>query len=219
VNADASGAYSVSVFSNTAGKATVTVTAGAATATKTITFSGVTLKATTNVLTVDAPALSQVGRSFTVTVKIVDKFGNAVSGITPTVAVTGVGSITTAAATDTTGLSKVQFVAGANDFGDAVITAKYTATDAAETVVSATKTLTVGYTDAQIDVVGKRVTAVASFSKGKTVAFYVNGEKKWSKLSASDADVVLNYNLKKGRNTVTVKISGGFVTTDIIVVK
>jgi hypothetical protein len=217
VNADASGAYSVSVFGNKAGKATVTVTAGAATATKTITFTGVTVQASTNVLTVDAPALSQVGRSFTVTVKIVDKFGNAVSGITPTVTVTGVGSVTTAAATGTAGTSTVQFVAGANDFGDAVITAKYTASD--DVVVSATKTIAVGVTDAQVDVVNNRVTAVASFSKGKTVGFYVDGVKKWSKLSASDADVVLNYNLKKGRHTVTVKISGGFITSEVIVVK
>jgi protocatechuate 3,4-dioxygenase beta subunit len=217
VNADANGAYQVSVFSTTAGKAAVTVTSGAATVAKTITFSGVTLQASTNVLTIDAPALSQVGRSFTVTVKVVDKFGNPVSGITPVVSVTGVGSITTAAATSTAGTSTVQFVAGANDFGDAVITAKYTATD--DVVVSATKTVTVGMTDAQIDIVGKRVTAVASFSKGKTVAFYVDGIKKWSKLSASDADVVLNYNLKKGTHTITVKISGGLTTTERFIVK
>ena len=79
--------------------------------------------------------------------------------------------------------------------------------------------MTVGLTDAQIDIVGKRVTAVASFSKGKTVAFYVDGVKKWSKLSASDADVVLNYNLKKGTHTVTVKISGGLTTTERFIVK
>jgi hypothetical protein len=30
---------------------------------------------------------------------------------------------------------------------------------------------------------------------------------------------VINYNLKKGRNTVTVKISGGLVASEVIVVK
>ena len=81
------------------------------------------------------------------------------------------------------------------------------------------KTVTFGLTDASIDNVNNRVTAVASFSKGKTVAFYVDGLKKWSKASASDADVVINYNLKKGTHTVTVKVSGGFITTEKFIVK
>jgi hypothetical protein len=220
INTGTDGAYSVAVYSTTAGKTSVVVTSGAATKTAAIEFSGVTAQAETNVLSLDVASLSQVGRSVTVTVKVVDKFGNAVSGIAAAVSVTGVGSLSAATATTgTAGTATVQFVAGANDFGDAVITAKYTATDSAATVVSATKTLTVGVTDAQVDVVNNRVTAVASFSKGKTVGFYVDGVKKWSKLSASDADVVVNYNLKKGRHTVTVKISGGFVTTEVIVVK
>jgi hypothetical protein len=221
VNTDDNGGYQVSVFSTASGKQSITVTAGAATATKTITFTGITSLAETNVLSLDVASLSQVGRAVTVTVKLVDKYGNVVTTAADKVAiaVTGVGSLSAKTLTIDKGTATAQFVAGANDFGDAVITAKYTATDAAETVVSATKTITVGVTDAQVDVVNNRVTAVASFSKGKTVGFYVDGVKKWSKLSASDADVVLNYNLKKGTHTVTVKISGGFITTETIVVK
>ncbi len=220
VTSDNVGHYSVLVFSTTAGAQTVTVTAGAATATATITYTGITSLAKTNVLTIDASSLSQVGRSVTVSVKVVDKFGNVVSGVPVAVSVTGVGSLSAATATtDSKGVGTVQFVAGANDFGDAVVTAKFTATDADATVISATKTLTVGVTDAQVDIVNNRVTAVSSFTKGKTVSFYVDGVKKWSKTSASDADVVLNYNLKKGTHTVTVKISGGFVTTEKFIVK
>ena len=220
INTGTNGQYSVDVYSNVAGKTSVAVASGSATKSVAIEFSGITALAETNVVSIDVASLSQVGRSVTATVKVVDKFANPVSGVAVAVSVTGVGSLSAATVTtDSTGKATVQFVAGANDFGDAVITAKYTATDAAATVVSATKTLTVGVTDAQIDVVKNRVTAVASFSKGRTVSFYVNGSKKWSKLSASDADVVLNYNLKKGRNTVTVKISGGFVTSEVIVVK
>jgi protocatechuate 3,4-dioxygenase beta subunit len=220
VNADANGAYSIDVYSTTAGKTSVVVTSGAATKSVAIEFSGVTALLETNVVSIDVASLSQVGRSVTATVKVVDKFANPVSGVAVAVSVTGVGSLSAATVTTgTAGTATVQFVAGANDFGDAVITAKYTATDAAATVVSASKTLTVGMTDAQIDIVGKRVTAVASFSKGKTVAFYVDGIKKWSKLSASDADVVLNYNLKKGTHTITVKISGGLTTTERFIVK
>jgi hypothetical protein len=220
VNADANGAYTVDVYSTTAGKQTVVVTSGAATKSVVIEYSGVTALAETNVVSIDVASLSQVGRSVTATVKVVDKFANPVSGVAVAVSVTGVGSLSAATVTTgTAGTATVQFVAGANDFGDAVITAKYTATDAAATVVTTSKTLTVGVTDAQVDVVNNRVTAVASFSKGKTVGFYVDGVKKWSKLSASDADVVVNYNLKKGTHTVTVKISGGFVTTEKFIVK
>jgi hypothetical protein len=220
VNTDSVGGYSVDVYSASAGTKAIAVAAGAATATVSVKFSGVTAKSETNVLSLDVAALSQVGRAVTVTVKVVDKFGNPVSDIAAAVSVTGVGSLSAATATtDAKGLATVQFLAGANDFGDAVITAKYTATDADATVVSATKTLTVGVTDAQVDIVNNRVTAVSSFTKGRTVSFYVDGVKKWSKLSASDADVVLNYNLKKGTHTVTVKISGGFVTTEKFIVK
>jgi hypothetical protein len=220
VNADVNGAYKVFVKSATAGKATVTVTAGAATKTAAVEFSGITTLDTKGTITLDVASLSQVGRSVTVSILVKDSYGNPVNTASALVAVsvTGVGSLSAATVdTDAKGVATVQFVAGANDFGDAVITAKYTNAD--DTVVSATKTLTVGVTDAQVDVVNNRVTAVASFSKGKTVGFYVDGVKKWSKLSASDADVVINYNLKKGRHTVTVKISGGFVTTEVIVVK
>ena len=87
------------------------------------------------------------------------------------------------------------------------------------TVKTVSKTVSFGATDEQIDIVSNRITAVASFSKGKTVSFYVDGVKKWSKLSASDADVVLNYNLKKGTHTVAVKISGGFSTVEKFIVK
>ena len=223
VNADANGAYSVDVYSNTAGKPSVVVTSGAATKTVAIEFSGVTTTANTNVVTIDVPTSVQVGRAVTITVKIVDKFGNPVVGLAPTLTLTGVGSLssTAPAATDKTGVTTVQFVAGANDFGDATITAKYTGKDAAgaDAVVSVVKTVTVGITDAQVDIVSKRITAVASFSKGKTVALYVDGVKVWSKISVSDSDVLISRNLKKGTHSVTVKISGGFITTEKFIVK
>lgn len=219
VNANASGEYTVDVYSNVAGKGSVVVTSGAATKTVAVEYTGITTLDAKGTITIDAPALSQVGRSVTVGILVKDSLGNPVKSTDLiSVSVTGVGSLSASkVSTDATGKATVQFVAGANDFGDAVIVAKYTNSD--DTVVSATKTLTVGITDAQVDIVGKRVTAVASFTKGKTVAFYVDGIKKWSKLSASDADVVLNYNLKKGTHTVTLKVSGGFVATEKFIVK
>ena len=224
VNADVNGAYTVDVYSNIAGKGSVVITSGAATRTVAVEYTGITTLDKKGTITLDVASLSQVGRSVTVNILVKDSLGNPVKSTDlVSVSVTGVGSLSgSKVSTDATGKATVQFVAGANDFGDAVIVAKYTvagATTADDVVVSATKTLTVGVTDAQVDIVGKRVTAVASFSKGKTVAFYVDGIKKWSKISASDADVVLNYNLKKGTHTVTVKVSGGFITTEKFIVK
>jgi hypothetical protein len=224
INADANGTYTVRVYSNVAGKGSVVVTSGAATKTVAVEYTGITTLDKKGTITLDVASLSQVGRSVTVGILVKDSLGNPVKTTDlVSVSVTGVGSLSAPkVSTDATGKATVQFIAGANDFGDAVIVAKYTiagATSADDVVVSATKTLTVGVTDAQVDIVGKRVTAVASFTKGKTVALYVDGIKKWSKLSASDADVVLNYNLKKGTHTVTMKISGGFVTTEKFIVK
>jgi hypothetical protein len=220
VQTTSNGYYQVSVVSASAGKPVITVTAGGATKTATVEFSGISTLDAKGSIALDVVALTQVGRAVTVTATVKDSYGNVVNTAADAIAVsvTGVGSLSVSKVeTDATGKATFQFVAGANDFGDAVITAKYTNAD--DTVVSATKTVTVGITDAQVDIVGKRVTAVASFSKGKTVAFYVDGVKKWSKLSASDADVVLNYNLKKGTHTVTVKISGGLTTTERFIVK
>ncbi len=219
INANASGEYTVDVYSNVAGKGSVVVTSGTATKTVAVEYTGITTLDAKGTITLDVPSLSQVGRSVTVNILVKDSLGNPVKSTDLiSVSVTGVGSLSASkVSTDATGKATVQFVAGANDFGDAVIVAKYTNSD--DTVVSATKTLTVGITDAQVDIVGKRVTAVASFTKGKTVSFYVDGVKKWSKLSASDADVVLNYNLKKGTHTVTLKVSGGFVATEKFIVK
>jgi hypothetical protein len=157
---------------------------------------------------------SQTGRAVDVTVKALNTAGAAAAGRTVTFTSTGAGSLTAyTAVTDANGVANVKVLAGAADNGDAVVVASV------DGVSATASTITFGTTDAQIDIVGNRVTAVASFSKGKTVAFYVDGIKKWSKLSISDSDVVLFYNLKKGTHTVTIKISGGFVTTERFIVK
>jgi hypothetical protein len=206
------------VASTKAGAKTLTVTNGSVSATVVVTFDAATLASRAAVALGDLVTVSQAGRSVDVSAVVTDKFGNVVSGATVTLSATGVGYLAnTTATSDANGKVAGKLVVGALEAGDAVVTASVTLGDA--TVATASKTVSFGATDAQIDIVGKRVTAVASFSKGKTVSFYVDGIKKWSKLSASDADVVLNYNLKKGTHTITVKISGGFVTTEKFIVK
>jgi hypothetical protein len=222
VTANQSGEYTVSAYSKTAGKVTFTVTSGAATKTVVVAYAAAT-QANVKTTTVVAPTTSQTGRAVTITATLVDAEGNAVTGVVVSFASTGVGSLSAATATtDAKGVASVKLVSQLGEDGDAVVTVTHGGIDGATTTTddfSLAKTITFGITDAQIDIVGKRVTAVASFTKGKTVSFYVDGIKKWSKLSASDADVVLNYNLKKGTHTITVKLSGGFVTSEKFIVK
>ena len=206
------------VASNTAGAKTLTVTNGTVSATVVVTFAAAVAANRAAIAFGEATTSSQAGRSVDVTAIVTDKFGNVVAGADAAISATGVGYLAnTTITTDASGKIVAKLIVGAGETGDAVVTASVTLADA--TVKTVVKTISFGVTDAQIDNVGKRVTAVASFSKGKTVSFYVDGVKKWSKLSASDADVVLNYNLKKGRHTVTVKISGGFVASEVIIVK
>ena len=208
----------VYVASTTAGAKTLTITNGSVSATVVVTFDKAAATAAAAIALGDLASVSQAGRSLDVSAIVTDKFGNAVQGATVTLSATGVGYLAnTTATTDANGKVAGKLVVGALENGDAVVTASVTLADA--TVKTVSKTASFGATDAQIDIVGKRVTAVTSFSKGKTVAFYVDGVKKWSKLSASDADVVLYYNLKKGTHNVAVKISGGFVTTEKFIVQ
>jgi adhesin/invasin len=223
----AAGNFTVLVAGHKAGVSTVTFKTGAITKTVDVTFDAAVLASLANTV-VSAPSAAQAGRAVTVSTTLTDAYGNAIAGKTVKFAVAGVGSLSSSdAVTDASGVATVRLVSSYGEDGDSVVTVSHTGGDnAADTSATVTKddftlakTITFGITDAQIDNVGKRVTAVASFTKGKTVSFYVDGVKKWSKLSASDADVVLFYNLKKGRHTVTMKISGGFITSEVIIVK
>jgi adhesin/invasin len=220
---DASGNFTVNVASVKAGAQVVTFTTGAESKTVTVTFATAVVSQLKNTV-VAAPSAAQAGRAVNVSATLTDANGNAVAGKLVKFAVAGVGSLSSSdAVTDASGVATVRLVSSYGEDGDSVVTVSHNgsddATDGAGTDFTLAKTITFGITDAQIDNVGKRVTAVASFSKGKTVSFYVDGVKKWSKLSASDADVVLFYNLKKGRHTVTMKISGGYITSEVIIVK
>jgi len=212
----ADGTFSVDAWSNVGGTQTVAITAGAATASQKLTYAAGIASAKS--FTFAGTTTVQAGRVAEYKAVVVDKYGNAAQGITVSFGSTGSGYVTqTSVVTDEKGEASVKLVVGTTDSGTAVVTAKIT--DSEGVVLSKTATTEIGVTDAQVDIVANRVTAVASFTKGKTVAFYVDGIKKWSKTSASDADVVLNYNLKKGAHTVTVKVSGGFVTTEKFIVK
>jgi Bacterial Ig-like domain (group 1) len=225
--ADANGDFTVSVASVKSGAQVVTLTTGSVSKTVSITFATAVISQLKNTV-VAAPTQAQAGRAVNITATLTDANGNAVAGKTVKFAVSGVGTLSSSdAVTDANGVATVRLVSSYGEDGDSVVTVSHNGSDeVADTSATTTpndftlvKTVTFGLTDASIDNVNNRVTAVASYSKGKTVGFYVDGVKKWSKVSTSDADVVINYNLKKGRHTVTVKISGGFISSEVIVVQ
>jgi hypothetical protein len=223
---DVNGYFAINAYSSVPGAVKIAVVAGnSAAASATVTYSGAAaanaaiIKATAGATTV------QAGRAVDYTVLVTDKNGLYVSGFVVKATVAGAGSFagtpandgSVSVTTDATGKATVKVLYSSNDAGTATVT--FADPTTGTTIAAAAVSTEVGSTDANIDIVNNRVTAVASFSKGKTVSFYVDGYKKWSKASASDADVVLNYNLKKGTHTVTVKISGGFTTTEKFIVK
>ena len=222
------GTFSVEVYSAAAGDKVVTVAVGAVTTTATVTFTGLGASKT-NVLTATGATSVQVGRSVDYTATVVDKLGNAVSGFALKATVSGAGYFagsvsadgSAALTTDVNGKAVVKVLFSANDQGTAVVTfadndASTATADNLKSVVIATEA---GATDAEINIVGKRITALAAYTKGKTVALYVDGVKVWSKPSNTDSDVLISRNLKKGTHSVTVKISGGFITTEKFIVK
>ena len=223
------GTFAVEVYSASAGEKTVTIAVGGVVKTATVTFTGLGASKT-NILKAAAGSTSvQAGRAVDYTATVTDKLGNAVEGFALKATVSNAGYFagsvnsdgTASVTTDKYGKAVVKVIFSASDSGTATV--KFEDNDAstatADNIAAVSVSTEVGSTDAQIDNVGKRVTAVASFSKGKTVGFYVDGVKKWSKVSTSDSDIILFYNLKKGRHTVTMKISGGLITTEVIIVK
>jgi hypothetical protein len=225
--ADANGDFSVLVASHKSGTETVTIKTGAVTKTVDVTFATAGIHFLKNTV-VGGVSLAQAGRSVSVTATLTDAYGNAVANKLVKFAVDGVGTLSSSdAVTDANGVATVRLTSSYGEDGEATVTVSHNGSDDATDAASATdkndfkllKVVTFGIVDASIENVANRVTAVASFSKGKTVGFYVDGVKKWSKPSTSDANVVVYYNLKKGKHTVTVKISGGLVTSEVIIVK
>jgi hypothetical protein len=154
----ANGAYSVGVYSQTAGTVTFTASAGSVSKTATATFASAASNAG-KTLTITAPATLTPGQSVQVSVKLTDKYGNPVAvtnaektAAGPAVgpndrtfkfsASTGVGTVGAAqTATDADGLATFVVTTGSADNGVITLTATYDA-DGAYTDITAAITAT-----------------------------------------------------------------------------
>ena len=245
----ADGNISVEAYSNKfLTDSVVTVTSNGVSATTKLSF----IKSRTDVGTsvvIDAPATVEPGSTLQATLKVVDKFGNAIdTDITATdfsgaggtvkadgeddadfrVTVTGPGiSIGTLPTGTTSGSAVVNRLLGSKDTGSIVITVTYGGADAVigtgDDDITATKTITVGAAPAAAKVnVGSfngKLVVYANGHNGKKISWKVGG--KWgSAVATSDTARFARVTPRKGVTvSVQIYVDGVLTLTKSVVTK
>ncbi|MEY3537869.1 MAG: hypothetical protein RL645_683 [Actinomycetota bacterium] len=213
------GAAVVYVASNTVGTKTVTITNGTVSATVDVVFvSAAAAESTATAFAVAVTAAAQSGRAIDATVTVTDKWGNPVADFDATATVSGVALVNGAASanitTDANGKATVKLSAGVNDLGDAVVTFSDRDSNTSTDVTAVAKTVTFGMTDGYIDVLnGKRASVTWSFAKGKRVAVYLDGVRRYNIIQPGDSELNLQFNMKKGSHSIKLVIGGVIVDT------
>ena len=209
----------VYVASNTVGTKTVTITNGTVSATVDVVFvSAAAAESTATAFAVAVTAAAQSGRAIDATVTVTDKWGNPVADFDATATVSGVALVNGAASanitTDANGKATVKLSAGVNDLGDAVVTFSDNDSNTTTDVTAVAKTVSFGSTDGYIDVLnGKRASVTWSFAKGKRVAVYLDGVRRYNIVQPGDSELNLQFNMKAGSHSVKLVIGGVIVDT------
>ncbi len=158
VNVDASGAFSVAIYSQVAGARTVTVTSGAATSVVDLNFADAATSAGTVVAVTPVVTDLQSGSGVTFGATVVDKFGNPVApaqgnatGTSPYFSLkvtdlSGIAATVYAGSTDAGSLSKVVNF-GVYDKGTVTVVATYDADGSTTTKDAVVKTVTFTVSD------------------------------------------------------------------------
>ena len=237
VQTDASGAFAgVRVLSNKSGKQTLTVTSGAATSSYVLDFGSPATTAGTTV-TFTAPTSIVPGKTLTITGKLTDKFGNAVTTNAGQsdfkVAYTGPGFLVTAVPTETDadGAFSVSVLLGSADTGVATFTATYAGTKAAldstatgtsaDIVKSVSVTVGASASAAKANVVGKTkafTVSVSGNASAKNVVVKVAG-KTFKTLAGSASAKTYTVKAPKGTHKVTVYVGGKLLISKTVSVK
>lgn len=209
----------VYVASNTVGTKTITITNGTVSATVDVVFvSAASAESTATAFAVAVTGAAQSGRAIDATVTVTDKWGNPVADFDATATVSGVALVNGAASanitTDANGKATVKLSAGVNDLGDAVVTFSDRDSNTSTDVTAVAKTVTFGMTDGYIDVLnGKRASVTWSFAKGKRVAVYLDGVRRYNIIQPGDSELNLQFNMKKGSHSIKLVIGGVIVDT------
>jgi hypothetical protein len=232
VKANTSGVYSVRIYSNKAGKQTLTITSGAASATTTATFAAAA-NGTGASLVITAPAAVPGGSTVIATALLTDKYGNPVAttansngdgDFSLTYTGPGLAVISSADATDADGGAKLAYFLGSNDTGTITITAKYDKNgdeDYADTGdLTVTKTITIGAgSKVNVGSFNGKLVVYANGYNGKKISWKVGG--KWgSAVAASDTARFSRPTPRKGVTvSVQIYVDGVLTLTKSVVTK
>lgn len=228
--ANATGQFTIKVWSHVAGKNLVTVKSGTGSAVFVLYFAAAAETAATTVAVkvADGAAQFQAGRALDVAFTVTDKFGNpvALNGGTNstdaklTIAQAGSGylALTGDQTVGATGVFTTKLITNAGDLGTSTITATVDFYSSLKTDLVKTVSSEFGVTDADVTVGGRAVYASVEFAKGKTVTVSVDGRRLYSKLFSTDAYTELKFTQKTaGKHVVTVRVSGGIVYSETVV--
>jgi hypothetical protein len=231
------GAYSVDVASNKAGKQTITITSGSFSQTVTVVFAAAA-ENTATAITLTAPATIEPGKTLLVSGVLADKYGNAVdtdqTGQTTTqtfsVAYDGPGLIVgdLPTATDADGKFAFRVLLGATDTGSATVTVKYDADGSTTTTTDAvTKTASIAIA-APVVVVPEVKTTIVGVTKAVRIRVEnAKGEEVEVKFGSKTVAVAIaGTNSKlwvlkttKGKKSVKVYVDGDLVAVKTVTVK
>jgi hypothetical protein len=233
VNTNASGDYSVKVYSNKSGKQTVTVTSGAVSATATPEWSAAGAT-TASAITITAPTSTAPGTTAAIVVKLTDAKGNAVktdgsTAISFTVRVSGAGTPGTINEyTNADGETRFNVVVGSGETGSFKVTVTYDADkdgvssapitkEAVVTIAAAAAPVAVEPTS-KIGTANSRVYVNVKDGKGSVVSVKIGN--KWFTRSALNNDYTLSFKAAKGKKvSVKVYVDGDLSSSKTITVK
>jgi hypothetical protein len=231
--ADENGKFTVRAYSNISQKDSVVTitTADGGTTTQKVTIEAPATSAGASA-TITAKTAVPSGRTLPVSVKLVDKYGNAVdtdaTDANGAIKVTVSGdlgwSTTIAAQTDDTGVISFQQILAPEDHGVLTVTVKYDSNGFAVTDVAGT---TVAFTTTQQVLVGvsatvaaaKKAAAVTVKNASGTTVTVVSGTKSVTKVATSDSFKVSLTKLTAGKKTVKVYVNDVLVSSKSVTVK
>jgi hypothetical protein len=230
---NASGEYSVKVYSNKSGKQDVKVTAGTVSATTTPEWAAAAAN-TASVISITAPTSTAPGTTAAVVVKLTDAKGNAVktdgsTAVSFTVRVSGAGTPGTINEyTNADGETRFNVVVGSGETGSFKVVVTYDAdkngTASAPITKEAVVTIAAAPAPAVVEPTSKIGTAngrvYVNVKDGKGSVVTVKVGSKWSTKTALNNDYTFSFKNKKGAKvSVKVYVDGDLSASKTITVK
>jgi hypothetical protein len=230
---NSTGGYSVKVYSNKAGKQTVTVTSGSVSATTTPEWAAADA-ATASAITITAPTSTAPGTTAAIVVKLTDAKGNAVktdgsTAVSFTVRVSGAGTPGTINEyTNADGETRFNVVVGSGETGSFKVTVTYDADKAGTTSAPITKEAVVTIAAAaapvaveptsKIGTANSRVYVNVKDGKGSVVSVKIGA--KWYTKTSLNNDYTFSFKAKaKSKVSVKVYVDGDLSSSKTIIVK